>query len=106
MSVDLPSSTDPHVTSRTSSADAASAPSNPEPLEVADTLPVLHGCLGDSVVRARLAALGDAGRGDLGDDRLERPCLREHPPGTGHVADRPEAHRRREWLLVRVPLDE
>src|SRR5918997_1586351 len=60
MSVDLPSSTDPAVANRSSS------------LEVSLTLPILHGGLGHAVVGARLAALGDAGRGDLGDDVLER----------------------------------
>src|SRR4051794_38338849 len=56
ISVDLPSSTDPAVARRRVVA-----------LEVAGNLAVLHGGLGDTVVGARLAALGDARAGDLGD---------------------------------------
>ena len=45
------------------------------PSEVAFLLPVLHGCLGEPVVAAGRAALGDAGDGDLVDD-LRRWCRR------------------------------
>ena len=40
--------------------------------EVANALAVLHRRLADAVVGARLAALGDARRGDLGDDLVDR----------------------------------
>ena len=40
-------------------------------LEVPRDLAVFHRGLGDAVVGARLAALGDPRRGDLGDDRAE-----------------------------------
>src|SRR3954452_21761765 len=87
MSVDLPSSTEPAVANRMSSLEAVRAG-----LEIAFTLPVLHRGLGDAVVGARLAALGDAGRGDLRDDVLERRGARLDRAGDDHVADRPVPH--------------
>src|SRR5215208_3969258 len=95
ISVDLPSSTEPAVTRRRSSV----------PLEVADTLAVLHRGFGDAVVGARLAALGDAGRHDLGDDLLQRRRVGDDAAGAGHVSDRPEADGRGERLLVGIALD-
>src|SRR5215212_6051541 len=86
ISVDLPSSTEPAVTRRTSSVSSIA-------LEVANALPVLHRGLGGSIVGAGLAPLGDAGRCDLGDDVLERARLRCDRAGAAHVADGPEAHR-------------
>src|SRR5436309_988491 len=95
ISVDLPSSTEPAVTSRSSSA-----------LKVTDTLPVFHRRLAHAVVGARLAALGHARCRDLGHDLLDCRRVRQHTSGAGHVADRAEAHRRRERLLVGIALDE
>src|SRR3954454_5651898 len=83
ISVDLPSSTEPAVTRRSSSACMSS--------EVANALAVLHRRFADAVVRTGLAALGDAGGGDLRDDLLERRRVREHAAGARHVADRAEA---------------
>src|SRR4051812_27340348 len=100
ISVDLPSSTEPQVTSRSSSVAASCST-----LEVADTLPVLHRGLRRAIVRARLAALADPGGGDLRPDLLERRRARLDRAGAAHVADRAEAHRGRERLLVRQPLD-
>src|SRR5579872_1047273 len=77
ISVDLPSSTEPAVTSRRSSVE----------LEVTDTLPVLHRGLAGTVVGARLAPLGHARRGDLGDDGVEGRRIREHTARARHVAD-------------------
>src|SRR5262249_31923883 len=53
-----------------------------------------------------LAALGDPGRRDLGDDLLQRACLRANTPGARHVPDGTEANGGDERLLVRVALDE
>ena len=77
------------------------------PSEVALALAVLHRGLGDAVVGARLAALGDPRRGDLGDDVLERraPSTRTAPVQR-HVADGAVAHRRLERLLAVDQLDE
>src|SRR3954451_15603473 len=80
ISVDLPSSTEPAVTRRSSSVSRNS-------LEVANALPVLHRGFADAVVGARLAALGDARRRDLGDDLLERARFADHAAGAAHVAD-------------------
>src|SRR5215211_3007531 len=87
--VDLPSSTEPAVATRTSS----------EVLEVAVTLAVLHRGLGEAVVGARLAALGHARGGDLRDHVAQRDRLRAHGAGAGHVADGAEAHRLLEHRL-------
>src|SRR5437868_15382433 len=89
MSVDLPSSTEPHVTSRNSSV-----------LEVTDTLPVLHRGLAEAVVGARLAALGDVRRGDLGDHLVDGARLGEDAARARHVADGAEAHGRDERALA------
>src|SRR5262245_9637436 len=97
--VDLPSSTEPHVTSRSSSVSIICS-------EVTDTFAVLHRRLAEPVVRPRLAALGHARRRDLCDHRLQRARLRDDAARARHVADRPEAHRRDERLLVLVALDE
>ena len=56
-------------------------------------LAVLHGGLGHAVVGARLAALGDARRGDLGHDVVERGGARRDGAGAAHVADGAVAHR-------------
>src|SRR6266566_9774964 len=98
ISVDLPSSTEPHVTMRRRSACWAAS-------EIADTLAVLHRGFGEAVVGAGLAALGDPGRGDLVDDRADRRCIGADAARAGHVADRAEAHRRAERLLAVHPLD-
>src|SRR5690242_5940952 len=95
ISVDLPSSTDPHVTSRRRSV-----------LEVTDTFPVLHRRFADAVVGARLATFGDTGRRDLRDDLVDRPRVRDDAAGARHVADRAEADVGGERLLVRIALDE
>src|SRR5262245_56013404 len=105
MSVDLPSSTEPQVTSRRSSVAAASGERR-ESLEVADTLAVLHRGLAHLVVRARLASLGDPRRGDLAHDLVDRRRTRAHAARAGHVADGAETHPVGERLLVRVALDE
>src|SRR3954468_7482478 len=95
MRVDLPSSTEPAVTSRSRSV----------ALEIADTLAVLHRGFADPVVCTCLAALGHARRGDLGDDVDELRGLGEHASSARHVADGAEAHSRGERLLVGVALD-
>src|SRR6516165_9437863 len=97
--VDLPSSTEPAVTSRSSSLSSIS-------LEVANALPVLHRGLADAVVRARLAALGDPRRRDLVDDLVDRLRLADHAPGAGHIPDGAEANGRGERDLVGEALDE
>src|SRR6188472_1205036 len=99
--VDLPSSTEPHVTRRRSSV-----PSAVNGLEVADTLPVLHRGLREAVVGARLAPLRDPRRRDLADDLVNRRCARTDTAGAGHVAHGAEADGLRERLLVRISLDE
>src|SRR3954452_11228928 len=96
--VDLPSSTEPHVTSRRRSVFRAVS-------EVANALPVLHRGLAETVVGAGLTALGDARRRDLLHDRLDRGRRRLDAPGAGHVADRAEADRGDERLLVLHALD-
>src|ERR1700751_5913113 len=83
ISVDLPSSTEPAVTSRASSVSMSS-------LEIANALPILHRRLGDAIVGARLAALGDVRRRDLVHDLAEGGRLRENTAGARHVADGPE----------------
>src|SRR5215210_2119701 len=95
ISVDLPSSTEPAVASR----------SVPTVSEVAGNLAVLHGGLGGSVVGAGLAALGDAGRGDLLHDRLERRRARGDGARAAHVADRAVADPLVERLVALEPLD-
>src|SRR5918994_6038165 len=97
--VDLPSSTEPAVTRRTSSVCMSAS-------EVANALPVFHCGLAGTVVRPRLAALGDPGRCDLGDDVLERTRLRRDCAGAAHVADGAEADRKAERLLALHSLDE
>src|SRR5204863_6725813 len=96
MSVDLPSSTEPAVASR-SEVTAA--------LEVAGNLAVLHGGLADAVVGARLAALGDPRERDLGDDLVERRGAGLDRARATHVTDRPVAHAGQERVLVRQALD-
>src|SRR3954454_6325485 len=83
ISVDLPSSTDPHVTRRTSppAAWACAGVIGGPPLEVPLPLAVLHRGLRHPVVGAGLAALGDPRGGDLGDDLLERRRRRAHGAG-------------------------
>src|SRR3954447_1017818 len=99
ISVDFPSSTEPAVTRRRSSVSRNS-------LEVANALPVLHRGFRDAVVGARLAALGDARRRDLGDDLVDRPRLADDAAGARHVAYGAEAHGRAERLLLGEALDE
>src|SRR3954453_17646177 len=113
MRVDLPSSTEPAVAMRTSSADATAGGGAGDPLaewsaatlEVPLLLAILHRRLGDPVVGAGLAALGDARGRDLRDHRLERDGPRLDGAGAGHVAHRPVADRGSEGLLARQPLD-
>src|SRR5215210_7745166 len=93
ISVDLPSSTEPAVATRTSS-------------EVSVTLAVLHRGIGVAIVRARLAALGYPRGRDLRNHVVELHRLRAHGAGAAHVADRAEAHRLLEDLLALEPLDE
>src|SRR6185312_4221560 len=101
--VDLPSSTEPHVTRRRSSVPSAM---NGLVLEVADTLPVLHRGLREAVIGARLAPLGDPRRRDLADDLVDRRCVRADTAGARHVAYGAEADEVGERLLVRIALDE
>src|SRR5947209_1730456 len=96
ISVDLPSSTEPAVTSRRSCVLAR--------LEVSDTFPVLHRCLADTVVCARLAALGHTRCGDLRHDLLERARVADDAARARHVADGAEADGRLERRLVREQL--
>ena len=63
------------------------------PSEVANALAVFHRGLGDAVVGAGLAALGDVRRGDLGHDLVDRGRVRHDAAGAAHVADRAEADR-------------
>src|SRR5438128_2141952 len=98
ISVDLPSSTEPQVTIRRRSVASACS-------EITDTLAVLHRSFGEPVVRTGLAALGDARRGDLGHDVLDRSRLGDDAARARHVADGAEADRRDERLLPRQPLD-
>src|SRR3954470_2800901 len=89
ISVDLPSSTEPAVASLSEVA-----------LEVTGNLAVLHGGLGDAVVGARLAALGDAGAGDLLDDVGQGHGGGFDRARAAHVAHRAVAHDRVERLLA------
>src|SRR6478752_4489430 len=98
MSVDLPSSTEPHVTRRRSSVAWACS-------EVANALPVLHRGLAEAIVGARLAALGDVGRSDLLHDLLDRRRPRLHAAGARHVADGAEADGGDERVLALHALD-
>src|SRR4029079_14181591 len=77
-----------------------------DPLEVALLLAVLHGGLGRAIVGARLAALGDVRRRDLGDDVLEGRGGGPYRARAAHVADRAVAHGRGERLLILHQLDE
>src|SRR5215217_5341429 len=99
ISVDLPSSTEPHVTRRSRLVACISS-------EVANALPVFHRGFADAVVGTRLAAFAHPGGGDLGNDRVERGRVGEHPAGAGHVADGAEADGGPERLLVGQALDE
>ena len=66
------------------------------PSEVALALAVFHRRLGDAVVGAGRAALGDARGGDLGDDRRRAsPRVDATAPVQRHVADGAVAHRLR-----------
>src|SRR3954449_4667668 len=98
MSVDLPSSTEPHVTRRRSSACWACS-------EIADTLAVLHRSLGEAVVGPRLAALGHSRRRDLVDDLGDGCRVGHDAAGARHVADGAEADARAEGLLAVHTLD-
>src|SRR3977135_1545506 len=95
----LPSSTPPAVVKRSRSsvigAKAAGASS-----EVPGLLAVLHGGLGNPVVRPRLAALGHPRGGDLEHDLVQRGGLRAHAARAAHVADRAVADRVRDDLLA------
>src|SRR6478735_7588998 len=81
--VDLPSSTDPAVARRSSVAAI---------LEIPFLLAVLHGGLGDPVVGARGAALGQRGGGHLEDDVGVRAGRGVDRPGARHVTDGAVAH--------------
>src|SRR5215471_6633993 len=96
--VDLPSSTEPHVTRRRSSVDWAAS-------EVANALPILHRGLAEAIVGACLSALGDPRRRDLLHDLLDRRRARLDAAGASHVADGAEAHRGDEGVLALHPLD-
>src|SRR5436190_5088569 len=96
--VDLPSSTEPHVTRRRRSVRWAVS-------EVANALPILHRGLAEAIVGAGLAALGDARRRDLLHDRLDRGRRRLDASGAGHVADGAEADGGDERLLALHALD-
>src|SRR2546426_9634455 len=118
ISVDLPSSTEPHVTRRRSSAACACsemALTQVPPrarawclewaLKIADTLAVLHRGFGEAVVGAGLAALGDTRRGDLVDDLRDRRRVADDAAGAGHVTDGAETHRGGEEILAVHALD-
>src|SRR6476646_5250591 len=98
MSVDLPSSTEPHVTRRRSSVAWACS-------EVANALPVFHRGFAEAVVGARLAALGDVGGRDLLHDRLDRGRRRLDTTRARHVADGAEADGGDERVLALHALD-
>src|SRR4051812_13234469 len=98
MSVDLPSSTEPHVTRRSSSACCACS-------EIADTFAVLHRCLGEAVVGPRLAAFGHSRRRDLVDYLGDRRRIGHDATGARHVADGAEADAGREGVLALHALD-
>src|SRR5699024_4405556 len=74
--------------------------------EVALLLAVFHPGLGDAVVRAGGAALGDAGAGDLGHDGGVVGGVGLHAAGAGGVADGAEAHELRAGLLAGEGLEE
>src|SRR3954464_3789426 len=95
ISVDLPSSTEPAVASLRLVVLS----------EIAGNLAVLHRGLGDAVVGTRLAALGDAGPGDLVDDVGQRDRGRLDRARAAHVADRAVAHERAEDVLLGQALD-
>src|SRR3954453_5406941 len=80
ISVDLPSSTEPHVTRRRSSGAWACS-------EVANAFAVLHGRLAEAIVGPRLAALGDVRRSDLPHALLDRRHPRLDAARARHVAD-------------------
>src|SRR6202034_708920 len=75
-------------------------------LEVTLALAVFHRRLGDPIVRAGLPALGDPGRGDLGDHLFERLRARADGARAGHVTDGPVANGLSERLLTVDQLDE
>src|SRR5918994_1220177 len=109
ISVDLPSSTEPAVATRSISGSfRGSGCRDPRggPLEVPDSLSIFHGRLARAVVGARLTALGHARGGDLGHDVLERGGARAHGARAGHVADRAVADPLGEGLLPVHALDE
>src|SRR5947209_13758167 len=111
MSVDLPSSTEPAVAKRRSSAITprpllAFARPMPTPSEVALLLPVFHARLADAVVRSGRAALCEAGGGDLEDDVVDGRGRRLHATGAGGIADGAEAHLRLEHVLAVLRRDE
>src|SRR5918997_2509729 len=97
--VDLPSSTEPAVVSR-SSDDAAPVIRRGPSSEVALPFAVLHGGRGQPVVGAGGAALGEPAGGDLGEDGLDGRGGGLHRAGAGRVADGSEAHRLRDDLLA------
>src|SRR5439155_22567576 len=74
ISVDLPSSTEPAVANRSRSTS-----------EVPFPLAVLHRGLGELVVPAGGAPLGDPGRGDLSDHLVDRVRVRLHGGGARRV---------------------
>src|SRR5438067_1798800 len=73
--------------------------------EVANSFAVLHGRLAETVVGARLAALGHARRRDLLDDRLDRRRPRLDASRARHVADGAETDRGDERILALDALD-
>src|SRR4029453_16136452 len=93
MRVDLPSSTEPHVTRRRSSVDWACS-------EVANALAVLHRRFAEAIVGARLSALGDVRRGDLLHALPHRRRPRLDAAGARHVADGTEPDRGDERVLA------
>src|SRR5579884_2680001 len=98
MRVDLPSSTEPHVTRRSSSVLWAAS-------EVANALPIFHCCFGEAVVGSGLPALGHARCRDLLHDLLDRRCPRLDASGARHVADRAEEDGGDERILALHALD-
>src|SRR6478609_3204048 len=111
MRVDLPSSTEPAVAKRRSSAITprpllAFARPMPTPSEIAFLLAVFHAGLADAVVGSGRAALGEAGGGDLEDDVVDRGGRRLDATGAGGIADGAEAHEGLEHLLALLRRDE
>src|SRR5579884_561386 len=98
MRVDLPSSTEPHVTRRSSSVLWAAS-------EVANALPIFHRRFAEAVVGAGLAALGHSRCRDLLHDLLDRRRPRLDASRAGHVADRAEADGGDERILALHALD-